>query len=130
MRARTAVIVFVAGAVLTFAVSSRPAVLNVRLTGIILMVTGAIGLWPFGGRALVLLSRCRLREFVDEIAPVQGRRVPLDELMDGLPQAGPAAGDVWTPPAGHEQAARDSADAPEVTRDDEDRERATASQRQ
>jgi hypothetical protein len=129
MRARTSVIFFIVGAVLTFAVSSRPAVLDVQLAGIILMVIGAIGLWPFGGKALVLLSRSRLRQFVDEIPPVQGIRVPLDELMDG-PRASPVGSDVWTLPAGHEQRVRDSADPPEVTRDDEDCERATAGQRQ
>jgi hypothetical protein len=130
MRARTAVIVFIAGAVLTFAVSSHPAGFDVQLAGIILMVVAAIGLWPSGGKALVLLSRSRARQFVDEIPPVQGIRVPLDELLDGQPQASAVGSDVWTLPAGHQQRVRDSADPPEVTRDDEDRERATASQYQ
>jgi hypothetical protein len=130
MRARTSVIVFIAGAVLTFAVRSHPAVLDVQLAGIILMVIGAIGLWSSGGTALVLLSRSWLHQFVDEIPPVQGRRVSLDELMDGRPQASAVGSDVWTLPAGHEQRVRDSADPPEVTRDDEDREPAKASQRQ
>jgi hypothetical protein len=130
MRARTAVIFLVAGAVLTFAVSSRPAVLDVQLAGIILMVVGAIGLWPSGGKALVVLGRSRLRQFVEEIPPVQGVRVPLDELMDGRPQASAVRSDVWTLPGGHQQRVRDSAAPPEVTRDDEDREPATANQHQ
>jgi hypothetical protein len=130
MRARTAVLVFTAGAILTFAVSGHPAVLDVQLTGVILMITGAIGLWPLGGKALVVLGRSRLRQFVECVPPVQGIRVPLDELMDARPQATALGGDVWTLPAGHEQRVRDSADPPEVTRDDEDREPAQTSQRQ
>lgn len=130
MRARTAVIVFIAGAVLTFAVSSHPAVVDVQVAGIILMIIGAIGLWPSGGKALVLLSRSRVRQFVDEIPPVQGIRVSLDELLDGRPQASAVGSDVWTLPAGHQQRVRDFASPPEVTRDDEDREPATANQYQ
>jgi len=119
MQARTAVIVFITGAVLTFASRSQPAVLNVRTAGVILMITGGIGLWPYGGKAWVLLSRAWLHQLVEEVPPVQGIRVPLDELMDGARAAPSAAGDVWVPYAGHEQRVRDSADPPEVTRDDE-----------
>jgi hypothetical protein len=129
MRPRSAVIVFIAGAVLTFAVSSHPAVLDVRTAGVILMITGVIGLWPYGGRTWLLLARLRLRQFVDEVAPVQGTRVPLDELMYERRRAA-AAGNVWAPPAGHEQLVQVPADLPEVTRDDEDREPATANQHQ
>jgi hypothetical protein len=130
MRARTAVIVFVAGAVLTFAVSSHLAALDARTAGIILMIIGAIGLWPSGGKAWLLLGRARLRQFVDEVAPVQGTRVSFDELMNGGRRAAPAHGDVWPPPAGHEQLLQVPADLPEVTRDDEDREPAQAYQGQ
>jgi hypothetical protein len=130
MRARTAVIVFVAGAVLTFAVSSHPAAIDVRTAGIILMITGAIGLWPSGGKAWLLLGRVRLHQFVDEVAPVQGPRVPFGELMDGGPQAAAAGANVCAPPAGHEQLMQVPADLPEVTRDDEDREPAQADQGQ
>jgi hypothetical protein len=130
MRARSAVIVFIAGAVLTFAVSSHPAVLDVRMAGVVLMITGVIGLWPSGGKVCLLLARARLHQFVDEVAPVQGTRVPLDELMDDRRRAAAACGNVWAPPAGHEQLAQVPADLPEVTRDDEDREPAQANQGQ
>lgn len=130
MRARTAVIVFVAGAVLTFAVSSHPAALDVRTAGIILMITGVIGLWPAGGKAWLLLGRARLHQFVDEVAPVHGIRVPFDELMNGGRRAEAGEGNVWKPPAGHGQLVQVPADLPEVTRDDEDREPAQAYQGQ
>jgi hypothetical protein len=129
MRARTAIIVFIAGAVLTFGVRGHPAVLDVQLAGVILMIVAAIGLWPFGGKAWLLLSRARLRQFVDEVPPVQGNRVPLDELMNGGRRPMAIGGDVWKLPAGHEHPVRDPADPPEVTRDDADREPAQASQR-
>jgi hypothetical protein len=121
MRARTAVIVFIVGGVLTFAVSSHPAALDVRTAGIILMITGAVGLWPSGGKAWLLLGRARLHQFVDEVAPVQGTRVPFAELLDGGRRAAATAGNVWAPPAGHEELMQVPADLPEVTSDDEDR---------
>ena len=95
MRARTAVILCVAGAVLTFAVSGHPAAVDIRLVGVILMLTGAAGLWPYGGRAWLTLGRVRLRQYVDEAAPAQGVRVPLEELLHTVasrPQPGPCLG--------------------------------------
>jgi hypothetical protein len=130
MRPRSAAIVFIAGAVLTFAVSGHPPALDVRTAGVILMITGVIGLWPYGGKAWLLLARARLHQFVNEVAPVQGTRVPLDELMDDRRRAAAGGGNVWAPPAGHEQLVQVPADLPEVTRDDEDRESAQAYQGQ
>lgn len=106
MRARSAVILCVAGAVLTFAVSGRPAAVDIRLVGVILLLTGAAGLWPYGGRAWLLLGRVRLRQFVDEAAPPQGVRVPLDDLLrTGRPHQ-PEGGHVWAVQAGHEEGER------------------------
>jgi hypothetical protein len=120
MRARTAIIVFISGAVLTFAVRSHPEVVDPQLAGVSLMIIGGIGLWPFGGKAWLLLGRARLRQFVDEVAPVRGRRVSFDELMGrgrATPRALAAGAHVWTPPAGHDHRSQVPADLPEVTRD-------------
>ncbi len=106
MRARSAIILCVTGAVLTFAVSGHPAAVDIRLVGVILLLTGAAGLWPHGGRAWLLLGRVRLRQFVDEAAPPQGVRVPLDDLLrTGRPRQ-PEGGHVWAVQAGHEEGAR------------------------
>jgi hypothetical protein len=83
VRARTSVVVLVTGAVLTFAVSGHPSFLDIQLVGVILMLTGAAGLWPLGGRAWLLFGRSRLRRLLDETAPVQGTRVPLEDLLRG-----------------------------------------------
>jgi hypothetical protein len=100
MRASVSVIMITAGAILAFAVSGHPSFLDIQLAGAIVMVTGLIGLWPAGGRAWVAFGRTRLRHFVDQTPPVEGTRVPLDEL---LVRARPQA-DVWAPHAGHHQA--------------------------
>ena|ERR1700734_205896 len=113
MRARTAVILCVAGAVLTFAVSGHPAAIDIRLVGVILLLTGAAGLWPHGGRAWLLLGRLRLRQFVDEAAPPEGVRVPLDDLLrTGRPRQ-PESGHVWAVQAGHEEGTRAGTGPPE-----------------
>ncbi len=83
-----------------------------------------------GGTRLPRLARARLHRFVDEVAPVPGTRVPLGELMDGRRPAAAVGAHVGVPPAGHEQLAQVSADLPEVTGDDEDREPAQADQGQ
>jgi|HubBroStandDraft_6_1064221.scaffolds.fasta_scaffold203993_3 hypothetical protein len=115
MSARTSITVLTVGAVLTFAVSGHPSFFDVRLTGLILMATGAIGLWPVGARASVRISRSWLRRRLTEIAPVQGTRVQFEELLNG-PQR--FATDVWAPQAGHQQGVRISAAPSEVTTDD------------
>ena len=76
MQARTAVIVFITGAVLTFAIRSHPAGLDVGTAGVVLMITGGIGLWPYGGKAWVLLSRAWLHHFVDQVRPCRGSGCP------------------------------------------------------
>jgi len=81
MSARTSVILCTAGGVLTFAVSGHPAVVDVQLVGVILMLTGIARLWPRGAGTWLLRGRSRLRQLLDETAPVRGARVPLDELL-------------------------------------------------
>lgn len=140
MKARTAVVLCIAGAVLTFAVSGHPAAVDIRLAGVILMLTGAAGLWPRGGKEWLLLGRARLRQFVDEAAPVRGDRVSLDELLAarralrpggalarGTTPGAPAdSAHVWTAQAGHEEPMRVLHGPQEVTRDGEASERTQA----
>lgn len=126
MRAGTAVFFWIAGGVLTFAVSAHPAAVDIRLVGVILMLTGVAGLWPrVGGTAWLLLNRSRLRQYVDAAAPVQGVRVPLDDLLSAARVATPAGRNVWAAQGGHEDPVRVLAFPPEVTSDDEASERAT-----
>jgi hypothetical protein len=106
MRARTAVILCIAGAVLTFAVSGHPAAVDIRLVGVILLLTGVAGLWPHGGRAWLRLGQIRLRQFVTESAPPEGVRVPLDDLLRTGRSRQPEGGHVWAVQAGHEEGAR------------------------
>ncbi len=115
MSARTSIIVLTVGAVLTFAVTGHPSFFDVRLTGMILMATGGIGLWPVGATASVRVSRRWLRRQLSEIAPVQGTRVQFDELLNGPQRFAP---DVWAPHAGHQECMRISAAPSEVTTDD------------
>jgi len=115
MTARTSIIVLTVGAVLAFAISGRPAFFDVRLTGVILMATGAIGLWPVGARASARLARRWLYRQLTEIAPVQGTRVQFDELLRGPRQF---SSDVWAPHAGHQEGMRTLAAPSEVTTDD------------
>ena len=79
--APTSITVFITGAILVFAVSGHPGFLDMKMAGGILMAAGVLGLWPLGGKFWVLLGRARLRQMLDESAPVQGVRVPLDELF-------------------------------------------------
>jgi hypothetical protein len=141
MKARTAVVLCIAGAVLTFAVSGHPAAVDLRLAGVILMLTGAAGLWPRGGNEWLRLAGARLRQFVDEAAPARGDRVPLEELLStrstlrlggvvlarGTTPVAPADGaDVWTAQAGHQEPMRVLPGPQEVTRDGEASERTQA----
>jgi hypothetical protein len=125
MRASVSVVMITAGAILAFAVSGHPSFLDIQLAGAIVMVTGLVGLWPLGGRAWVAFGRGRLRQFVDQTPPVDGARVPLDELL-GRARPQP---DVWAPHAGHHQA-RGSVPtrSREVTTDDQASEPAQARQ--
>jgi hypothetical protein len=115
MAARTWITVLTVGAVLTFAVSGHPSFVDVRLAGVILMAAGVIGLWPVGARASARLGRSWLHRQVTEIAPVQGTRVPFDELLRGPRQF---SADVWAPYAGHQEDMRTPAAASEVTTSD------------
>jgi hypothetical protein len=116
MRARTSVTMLITGGVLTLAVRGHPSFFDVQRAGVILMMIGAIGLWPRGGRAWLLLARARLRKTLAEIAPVQGIRVPLEDLLGagrapGRPMFGSRTRgtQLWRVPA----------DPPEVTSDDQ-----------
>jgi hypothetical protein len=102
MRAPVSVVMITAGAILAFAVSGHPSFLDIQLAGVIVMVTGLIGLWPMGGRAWLAFGRTRLRHFVDQTPPARGPRVPLEDLLG---PGGPRA-DVWPPHAGHHQDTR------------------------
>lgn len=126
MKARTAVILCVAGAVLTFAVSGHPAAVDIRAAGVILLLTGATGLWPHGGKAWLLLGRVRLRQLVDESAPAQGVRVPVDDLLDAGRPARRGGDHVWAAQAGHEEVVRAAPGPLEVNLDAETSERAQA----
>jgi hypothetical protein len=127
MSRRTSVIILVSGVLLTVAVRGGPPFLSVRTTGVILMITGLAGLWPHGGRTWLAQARAgladaraRLRRLLDETAPVQGVRVPLDELLT----AARRCADVWPPVGGH--GIRRGAALPEVSRDGRDGESAQA----
>jgi|ERR1700722_2577943 len=122
MKTRTAVVLCIAGAVLTFAVSGHPAAVDIPLAGVILMLTGAAGLWLRGGREWLLLGLARLRQFIDGAAPVQGDRVSLDELLS---TRRPGA-HVWKAQAGHQEPMRVLHGPQEVTRDGEASERTQA----
>jgi hypothetical protein len=100
MATRAWLVVLTVGAVLTFAVSGHPSFFDVRLTGVILMAAALIVLWPVGARTSVRLSRRWLRRQLTEIAPVQGTRVPFDELLREPQRFRP---DVWAPHAGHQE---------------------------
>jgi hypothetical protein len=115
MTTRAWLIVLTVGAVLTFAVSGHPSFLDVRLAGVILMAAGAIGLWPVGARLSVRLSRRWLQRQLTEIAPVQGTRVPFEELMRGPRRL---SSDVWAAQAGHQGSMRTLAAPSEVTTND------------
>jgi len=127
MKTRTAVVLCIAGAVLTFAVSGHPAAVDIPLAGVILMLTGAAGLWPRDGKEWLLLGRARLRQFIDGAAPVQGDRVSLDELLSTrhAHQSGDVA-HVWKAQAGHQEPMRVLHGPQEVTRDGEASERTQA----
>lgn len=85
-----------------------------------------IGLWPrLGGTTWLLLSRSRLRHYVDAVPPARGIRVPLDDLLSATRRVTPAGGDVWAAQAGHDNLVRFLARPPEVTSNDEASERAT-----
>ena len=126
MRVRTAVALGITGAVLTFAVRGRLAIVDIPLAGVILMLTGAAGLWPHGGQAWLRTGRIRLRQYVDEAAPAQGVRVPLDDLLDGESRPRADGRHVWAAQAGHEEQMRVLPGPQEVTWDGEASERAKA----
>jgi hypothetical protein len=115
MKVATSITVSTVGGILTFAVSARPSFIDLRLAGVILMATGAIGLWSRGGMPWLLPTRTRLRQFVDETPPVLGNRVPLEALLSpARPQP-----DVWPRYTGHQLQVQVNADRPEATTDEQ-----------
>jgi hypothetical protein len=113
MRTSTSVVLVVAGAIMALAITSQPDFIDLHVAGVILVITGAFGLWPRGGRALFRLSRVRLRRILDQTPPVEGTRVPLEELL------GPGAPDVWPPWRGHQELVRAPLSRPEVIGSDQ-----------
>jgi hypothetical protein len=128
MRTRTCIVLLTAGAIMAVAVTAQPGFIDLHLAGLILVITAGIGLWPRGGRALVRLTRVRLRRLLDEMPPVEGVRVPLDDLLSGsgprerarderqaVPALSPAARradlDVWSSWGGHQELGRGSPEA-------------------
>ena len=126
MRSRTAVVLCIAGGVLTFAVSMHQSAVDIRLIGVILMLAGVAGLWPrLGGTTWLLLSQSRLRQYADEVAPVHGVRVPLDDLLS-VPRRGTLSrANVWAAQVGHDNPVHVLARPPEVISNDEASARAT-----
>jgi len=129
MSARTGVVLVTAGAIMALAVTGRPGFIDLHVAGVILIITGGIGLWPHGATALVRLSRIRLRRLLDQTPPVQGVRVPLDDLLSGDGSCGRihreletaslvsaaargAEPDVWSPWGGHQEPGQGSPEAP------------------
>lgn len=99
MSIRTCVSLLIIGGVLIFALRRHPSFLDPQVAGVILMATGAVGLWPRGGLSLVRQARVHLRHVLTEIAPVDGARVPLDDLM--LTWSSQTS-HVWAPHTGHD----------------------------
>ena len=111
MRAGTCVVLLTAGAIMALAVTGQPGFIDLHLTGVILMIAGAAGLWPYGGQALMRLGQIRLRRLLDQTPPVQGTRVPLEDLLSPAAPRQPtgddqAEPDVWAPWSGHQELAR------------------------
>lgn len=82
MTVRASVTLLTVGVALDFAIRTTPSFLNTHVAGAILIVTGLVGLWAHGGNALLHAASASLRQVLDQIAPVHGIRVPLDDLID------------------------------------------------
>jgi hypothetical protein len=84
MRRSTGLTLVAIGAILVLAVPARFTVINFRLTGLVLVITGLVGLHaPQRAYRWVHSHQDQFRDALDRFtaAPEQPRRVPLDTLL-------------------------------------------------
>ena len=84
MRRSTGLTLVAIGAILVLAVHAQLTIINLRLTGLVLVITGLVGLRaPQRAYGWVRSHRDQLRDALDRFmaAPEQRRRVPLDTLL-------------------------------------------------
>ena len=89
MRRSTGLALVAIGAILTFAVHAQLAIVNLKLTGVVLMITGLAGLQaPQRAYRWLRGHQDQLRDALDRFmaAPERPDRVPLDTLLQ--PEAG------------------------------------------
>jgi len=98
MRRSTGLALVAIGAILTFAVHAQLAILNLKLTGVVLMITGLAGLQaPQRAYRWLRSHQAQLRDALDRFMappPERPARVPLDALLQPEPTAA-------TPPGRH-----------------------------
>jgi uncharacterized protein YjeT (DUF2065 family) len=95
MRRSTGLALVAIGAILAFAVHAHLAIVNLRLTGLVLMITGLAGLQvPWRAYRWLRSHQDQLRDALDRFmeAPDHPARVPLDTLLRPEATAGPPAG--------------------------------------
>jgi uncharacterized protein YjeT (DUF2065 family) len=84
MRRSTGLTLVAIGAILVLAVPAQFTVINFRLTGLVLVITGLVGLHaPQRAYRWVRSHQDQFRDALDRFtaAPEQPRRVPLDTLL-------------------------------------------------
>lgn len=84
MRRSTGLTLVAIGAILALAVHAQLTVISVRLTGLVLVITGLVGLHaPQRACRWVRSHQDQFRDALDRFmaAPEQPRRVPLDTLL-------------------------------------------------
>ena len=84
MKRSTGLTLVAIGAILVLAVHAHFAVINVKLTGVVLVITGLVGLHaPQRAYRWVHSHQDQFRDALDRFmaAPEQPRRVPLDTLL-------------------------------------------------
>jgi uncharacterized protein YjeT (DUF2065 family) len=84
MRRSTGLTLIAIGAILALAVHAQLTVVNLQLTGVVLVITGLAGLHaPQRAYRWVRSHQNQLRDALDRFmaAPEQPRRVPLDALL-------------------------------------------------
>jgi uncharacterized protein YjeT (DUF2065 family) len=95
MRRSTGLALVAIGAILAFAVHAQLAIVNLRLTGLVLMITGLAGLQaPQRAYRWLRSHQDQLRDALDRFmeAPDLPPRVPLDTLLRPEATAGPPGG--------------------------------------
>jgi uncharacterized protein YjeT (DUF2065 family) len=84
MRRSTGLALVAIGTILVFAVHAQLTIINLKLTGLVLVITGLAGLQaPQRAYRWVRCHQEQLRDALDRFmaAPEQPRRVPLDTLL-------------------------------------------------